>query len=148
MLVRFFPRVSILSGEKMDKERMCTTNSLDFTTEIKNVHCFGLTLTYKNSGKSDKYRCNGGYGWRKEPKLPAMDDNVGVGKIRNCGTINYRHCLRVRYRTPRLRGCFVVNNVLCQHATIGLVFDSGLILSAYLVLSFLVLKPSHWQTVL
>ena len=50
-----FPRVLILSGEKMDKEKMCTTNSLDFTTEIKNVHCFGLTLTYKNSGKSDKY---------------------------------------------------------------------------------------------
>ena len=53
MLVRLFPQISILSGESMDKESICTTNSLDFRAEIKNLHCFG-SITYKNSEKTDK----------------------------------------------------------------------------------------------
>ena len=39
-------------GPTIDKECICTSNGLDFTTEIKNLHCFG-SITYKNSGKSD-----------------------------------------------------------------------------------------------
>ena len=44
----------ILSGidlvrRKIDKESICTTNSSDFTTEIKTLLCFG-SITYKNSG--------------------------------------------------------------------------------------------------
>ena len=86
VLVRLFSWISILSGENMDKESICTTNSIDFTTEIKNLHCYS-SITYKNSEKSDKYHCNGGNGWRKEPKLTSMDNNVGVGKFLNCRTI-------------------------------------------------------------
>ena len=41
-----------MPGPKIDKESICTPNSLDITTEIKNLHCFGL-ITYKNSEKSD-----------------------------------------------------------------------------------------------
>ena len=71
-----------MSVQEIDKESICTTNSIDVTTGIKNLHCFG-SITYKNIGKSDKYRCHGGNGWWKESKLPAMDNNVGISKIGN-----------------------------------------------------------------
>ena len=41
-----------MSGPKIDKESICAKNSLDFTTAIKNLHCFGL-ITYKSSRKFD-----------------------------------------------------------------------------------------------
>ena len=55
MLVRLFPGTSILSGEKMIRKAPVQKKSLDFTTEIKGLHCFG-SVTYKNSRKFDKYR--------------------------------------------------------------------------------------------
>ena len=33
VLVSFFPQISILSGESMNKESICTPNSLNFITE-------------------------------------------------------------------------------------------------------------------
>ena len=88
MLERLFPRILILSGEKIDMDSISSTNSLDFIIEVKTYTVSApYSITYKNSGKSDKYRCNGGNGWRQEPKLPAMDDNIRNGKIGNCRTI-------------------------------------------------------------
>ena len=40
VLVRFFPLILILSREKIDKISICTSNSVDFTTEVKILHCF------------------------------------------------------------------------------------------------------------
>ena len=50
-LVRLFLQLSILSCPKIDKESICTSNSLDFTTEIKNT-LIG-SITFKKSEKSD-----------------------------------------------------------------------------------------------
>ena len=87
VLVILFLRYQSCHVKKIiDKENISTSNSLDFTQEIKNLHFFG-SITYKN-GKSDKIMAAmfGRNGWRKEPKLPKMD-GVRVVTIQYCQTI-------------------------------------------------------------
>ena len=68
----------------MDKKSICTTNSLDFTTEIKNLHCFG-SITYKNSEKSDNIIAMAEMDGEKNQNYPqrmTMSESVKSGTAR------------------------------------------------------------------
>ena len=84
VLVILFLRYQSCHVKKIiDKENISTSNSLDFTQEIKNLHFFG-SITYKNRGNPTKL-------WLQ--RLAEMDgkkhqmEGVRVVKIRYCRTI-------------------------------------------------------------